>query len=57
MAEYFDLDVTLVRLVWLITAIVTGVGFLAYGLAWIVMPDEPYKLPANVTTGQVVTNS
>ena len=57
MAEYFDLDVTLVRLVWLITAIVTGVGFLAYGIAWIVMPEEPYKLAENVTTGQVVTNS
>ena len=24
---------------------------------WIVMPEEPYKLSANVTTGQVVTNS
>ena len=57
MAEYFDLDVTLVRLVWLITAIMTGVGFLAYGIAWIVMPEEPYKLAENVTTGQVVTNS
>ena len=25
-AEYFDLDVTLVRLVWLITAVMTGIG-------------------------------
>ena len=29
-AEYFDLDVTLVRLVWLITAVMTGVGVLSY---------------------------
>lgn len=40
-AEYFDLDVTLVRLVWLITAVMTGVGVLSYPIAWIVMPDEP----------------
>ncbi|PYV48308.1 MAG: hypothetical protein DMG92_13995 [Acidobacteria bacterium] len=58
MAEYFDLDVTLVRLVWLITALVTGgIGFVAYVVAWIVVPEEPYKLAANVPTGQVVTNS
>ena len=25
-AEYFDLDVTLVRVVWLITAVITGIG-------------------------------
>ena len=25
-AEYFDLDVTLVRVVWLITAVMTGIG-------------------------------
>src|SRR2546421_9688396 len=48
-AEYFDLDVTIVRLVWLIASVVTGVGLLSYPIAWIVMPEEPYKLPANVT--------
>ncbi len=47
-AEYFDLDVTLVRLLWLIVAVMTGVGLLAYPIAWIVMPDEPEirSLPA-----------
>ena len=40
-AEYFDLDVTLVRLVWLITAVMTGIGLLSYPIAWIVMPEEP----------------
>ena len=32
MAEYFDLDVTLVRVVWLIMAFMTGVGFLGAGV-------------------------
>jgi phage shock protein C len=41
MAEYFDLDVTLLRLVWLIGSIFTGVGFIAYIVAWIVIPEEP----------------
>jgi len=46
MAEYFDLDVTLVRLVWLIVGVCTGIGLLAYPIAWIVMPEEPAALPA-----------
>ena|SRR5690349_9386683 len=45
-AEYFDLDVTLVRLVWLIVAVVTGVGLLTYPIAWILMPEEPPLLTA-----------
>jgi phage shock protein PspC (stress-responsive transcriptional regulator) len=53
MAEYFDLDVTLVRLVWLITACVTGIGFIGYVIAWIVMPDEPYLLASQVQPQQV----
>jgi phage shock protein PspC (stress-responsive transcriptional regulator) len=32
----------------------TGVFFLAYPIAWIVMPEEP--LPAPVPAGQQVTN-
>jgi len=45
-AEYLDLDVTLVRLVWLITAVMTGVGILSYPIAWIIMPEEPARLEA-----------
>lgn len=51
-AEYFDLDVTLVRLLWLIACLppMTCVGLLAYPIAWIVMPDEPLQLAAPVGT-------
>lgn len=52
MAEYFDLDVTLVRVVWLIATLFGGGGLLAYIIAWIVMPEEPYLLPAQVPAGQ-----
>jgi phage shock protein C len=53
-AEYFDLDVTLVRLMWVIVSVMTGVGLLAYPIAWIVMPEEPLMLSAY--SGQRVTN-
>jgi phage shock protein C len=45
-AEYFDIDVIVIRLVWLVVAIMTGVGFLGYVIAWIVIPEEPLMLPA-----------
>jgi len=53
-AEYFDVDVTMVRLVWLIGACVTVIGFVSYPIAWIVMPEEPPLLAA--PAGQQVTN-
>jgi phage shock protein C len=54
-AEYFDIDVTVVRLVWLLVGIMTGVGLLSYPIAWIVIPEEPLMLSA--PAGQPVTNS
>jgi len=51
LAEYFDLDVTLVRLVWAISVIFAGCGLLAYFVGWVVMPSEPHSqaLPAGET--------
>ena len=40
MARYLDMDVTLIRVLWLAIAITTGVGFIAYLAAWIVMPSD-----------------
>lgn len=42
-ARYAGMDVTLTRVLWLIVAFCTGgIGFIAYIVAWIVMPrDEP----------------
>ena len=49
-AEYFDLDVTVVRVVWLIVALFGGGGILAYIIAWIVMPEEPEYVPVASST-------
>jgi phage shock protein C len=55
-SEYFDVDVTLVRVVWLIASVTTVIGMLSYPIAWIVMPEEPLMLPAPANA-RPVTNS
>jgi len=56
-AEYLDLDVTMVRVVWLISVFLgVGLSLIAYVVAWIVMPDEPLVLPAPAPGAQHVTN-
>jgi phage shock protein PspC (stress-responsive transcriptional regulator) len=55
-SEYFDVDVTLVRVVWLIVAFMTVIGFLSYPIAWIIMPEEPLMLPAPIGAKQATTS-
>jgi phage shock protein C len=46
-AKYLSVDVTVVRLVFLIlTFIPPSIGLIAYIIAWIVMPKEPEQLNA-----------
>lgn len=40
-AQYFDIDSTLVRLLWVVLAICAGSGLLAYIICAIVIPVEP----------------
>ena len=41
-AEYFNIDSTLVRLGWVVFCALGGSGLLAYIIAALVMPDRPY---------------
>src|SRR6266542_3151943 len=52
-ARYLGVDVTLVRLVWLVIALTAGVGFIAYIVAWIAMPleDTPVYALTEATGG------
>ena len=44
LAEYFGMDVTLVRVIVAVVAVITGgVGVLAYLAAWAIIPDEGEK--------------
>ena len=40
-AEYFDIDATLVRLGWVIFSLLGGSGLLAYIIAAIIIPEQP----------------
>ena len=41
-AEYFNIDSTLVRLGWVVFSLLGGSGLLAYIIAAIILPDRPY---------------
>ncbi len=47
LAQYFDLDIALVRILCLFIALATGVcpGAVTYLLAWIIVPGEPELKP------------
>ena len=41
-AEYFDVDPTLIRLLWVLVTIFTGFapGVIAYLIAWVIVPEK-----------------
>ncbi len=39
-AEYFDLDVSLIRIGWALVALIGGTGVLAYLIAWLIIPKK-----------------
>ena len=52
LAEYFDIDPTLVRIIFVVTLFVGGGGFLAYIILWIVVPEEPFVFVPPDTSSQ-----
>lgn len=41
LGNYFNLDPVLVRVLWVVMFFAAGIGFLAYILSWIIIPNEP----------------
>ena len=41
MAKYFDMDATIIRLIWVFVTLIGGSGLVAYVICAIVIPDEP----------------
>jgi len=41
LADYFDLDPTIVRVVWLLAVLCARTGLLLYAILWIVLPLAP----------------
>lgn len=54
-AHYFDLDVTLIRVIWVLIVLLGGTGLLAYLICWIAIPNEPEAVYYAPTPGQQVT--
>lgn len=56
-AEYLDLDVTLVRLLWAVVTVLSGIlpGLVVYIAGWIIMPEAPEISPAPAA-GQQITS-
>ena len=52
-ARYLDIDVVLVRIVWLVITLTAGVGLIAYIVAWVAMPrEEPVVYSQSPAAGQ-----
>ncbi|MDR5659606.1 PspC domain-containing protein [Serpentinicella sp. ANB-PHB4] len=57
-AEYFDIDPTIVRLFWVVFSL-TGAGVIGYIIALIVIPEDPnnnYKMEAEYKEGYYETD-
>jgi phage shock protein C len=47
-ARYLNVDPVLVRVIWLALAFGTGIGFIGYLIAWIVMPKDSLPMATPV---------
>jgi phage shock protein C len=54
LANYLELDVTLVRILWLMLAFFGGWGIIGYFIAWIVMPEEPLPQASGAPAGSAI---
>jgi len=42
LAEYFDIDSTLIRVLFILTVFLGGGGIIAYIILWIIVPERPF---------------
>ena len=50
LADYFDLDATIVRVLWLLAIFLGGTGFLVYIVLWIALPLGPTGVATSSAT-------
>jgi phage shock protein PspC (stress-responsive transcriptional regulator) len=51
LAEYFDIDATVIRLVWVLALFFAGTGGLIYLILWVVLPVAPARMSASEPSG------
>ena len=56
LADYFDLDPTIIRLVWLLAVLFAGTGLIAYVILWIALPAGPTGVVTHSAPSTPVTS-
>lgn len=56
-AEYFDVDSTIIRLALLLLFFARGIGLIVYIIAWIVIPEKPVSAETNSVDNRNVENT
>lgn len=51
LALHYGWDLSLVRVICALMIVLTGVGLIAYLVAWVVIPEAPYVLPEQSSAG------
>jgi phage shock protein C len=44
LGNFFNIDPVFVRVLWVVSFFVGGIGLLGYLIAWIIIPEEPVTL-------------
>ena len=57
LAEYFEIDPTLVRIIFIVSLFLGGSGILAYIILWILVPQEPYIMSSAEAKEQTETEN
>jgi phage shock protein C len=47
MAEYWGIDLILVRILWILALVMAPIGIPAYILFWLLVPEEPEDSPTS----------
>ncbi|MCX7922079.1 MAG: PspC domain-containing protein [Clostridia bacterium] len=43
LGEYFNVDPTLIRLLWILLTFFNGIGLFSYFIAWLIMPRKSFS--------------
>ena len=48
-AEYFDVDPTIVRVIWVLVCLAVGSSVLIYIIAYLIIPEKPLNTTTTIT--------
>jgi len=57
LAEYFDIDPTIIRVLFVVSLFLGGTGIIAYVVLWVVVPERPYVFNQGTTAGEQTPGS